>query len=93
MAKSKAKSKKQIEDEADKARRVGVDAENKKRIKDAAQEEEALANKPLTAEEKSFIAEIAPKMNEGRKVMRPSSAEILRYSKLIKRKDIKGAAE
>lgn len=90
---AKGKSKKQIEDEADVARRADVDAENKKRIKDEAREEAALAKTPLTAEEKSFIAEIAPKMNEGRKVMRPSSAEILRYSKLIKRQGVKGAAE
>lgn len=83
-----AKSKKQIEEEADKARKAKVDARNKKRAEAAAKKEAEDANIPLNAEEKDFIARIAPKMNEGRAVNQPSPAEILRYSQLIKRKDV-----
>ncbi|KKN73460.1 hypothetical protein LCGC14_0400350 [marine sediment metagenome] len=83
------KSKKQIEEEADQARRAKVDATNKKKAAKAAEGEAALAKVPLNAEEKAFIARIAPKMNEGRAVMQPSSADVLRYSRLMKRKDVK----
>lgn len=84
------KSKEQLEHEADVARRVAVDAKNNKDATEKALEEDRLANIPLNDEEKAFIAEIEPKMNEGRKIMRPSPADILRYSQLIKRKDVKG---
>jgi len=84
-----AKSKVEIEAEADKARKAQVDATNKKKAKAAAEQEAKNANVPLNDEEKAFIARIAPKMNEGRMVMQPSPAEILRYSQLIKRKDVK----
>jgi hypothetical protein len=81
--------KKDIEEKADKARKAKVDAKNKSDADKAKADEDKLANTPLTQEEKDFIAEIGPKMNEGRKIMQPSPAEILRYSKLIKRKDVK----
>lgn len=83
------KSKKELENIADKARKAGVDADNKKRAAAAAKKEAEDAGVPLNAEEKAFIARIAPKMNEGRMVMQPSPAEILRYSQLIKRRDVK----
>ena len=81
--------KKEIEDKAEKARKAKVDAQNKKAEAKAKAEEDKLAKTPLNAEELAFIARIAPKMNEGRKIAQPSSAEILRYSKLVKRKDVK----
>ncbi|MEE9354788.1 MAG: hypothetical protein V3U75_04285 [Methylococcaceae bacterium] len=84
-----AKGKEQIEKEADGARKKKVDADNKKTAEKAKAEEDALAETPLTGEERAFIAEIDPKMNEGRKIAQPSPAEILRYSRLIKRKDVK----
>lgn len=84
-----AKSKVEIEATADKARRAKVDRANKKKPRELADEAAALANKPLNGEEKAFIARIGPKMSEGRAIMQPSSAEILRYSQLILRKDVK----
>lgn len=83
-----AKSKQQKEEEAEKARKAKVDAANRKKIKDAAVEEAALADTPLSKEENKFIVNVAAKMNEGRAIMQPSSAEILKYSKLVKRKDV-----
>ena len=80
--------KKEIEDKADKARKAKVDKANQAAATKAKADEDKLAKTPLNAEELAFIAEIAPKMNEGRKIAQPSSAEILRYSKLIKRKDV-----
>ena len=84
-----AKSKQEIEEAADKARKAKVDAANKKKIVDAAKKEAQLADTPLNKEEKDFLARIEPKMNEGRAIMQPSSAEVLRYSQLIKRIDVK----
>ena len=81
--------KKEIEEKADKARKAKVDKANKEAATKAKADEEKLDKTPLTEEERAFIARIAPKMNEGRKNAQPSSAEILRYSKLIKRKDVK----
>ena len=89
MAKPPAKSKKEIEEAADKARRAEVDAANKKKASVEAAKEAALAQTPLTDEEKAFITKVEPRMTEGRKVMQPSPAEILRYAKLLKRKDVK----
>lgn len=83
------KSKVELEKEADRIRKAEVDAHNKKVAEKARTEAEKMANIPLTDEERAFIAEIEPKMKEGRKIMQPSSAQILRYSKLIKRKDVK----
>ena len=64
-----AKSKKQVEEEAEKSRKA-----------------EALV--PLTAEELAFVNRIAPRMNKGRAIDQPPSADILRYSRLIKRKNV-----
>ena len=90
---AKGKGKKQIEDEADKARKAKVDADNRKKAAKMVRDETALAKKPLTAEESAFLKEMAPKMNEGTAAMQPSSAEMLRYSQLIGRKGVKKAAE
>lgn len=92
-AKAKAKGRKQIEDEADKARKAKVDADNKKKAAKQAKKEAAEALEPLTAEESAFLKEMAPKMNEGTAARQPSSAEMLRYSQLIGRKGVKKAAE
>ena len=81
--------KKEIEEKADKARKAKVDADNKKAADKAKTDEEKSAKTPLNAEELAFIARIAPKMNEGRKIAQPSAAQILRYAKLIKRKGVK----
>lgn len=83
------KSKQQIEEEADKARKAKVDATNKKRAEDAAEQEAKTACVLLNDEELAFIARIAPMMNKGRMVDQPSPAEILRYSQLKKREGIK----
>ena len=84
-----AKSKVEIEAEADKARRAKVDAANRRKIKEEADKVAAAAQTPLNEEEKAFIARVGPMMNEGRAARQPSSAEITRYSQLIPRKDVK----
>ena len=84
-----AKGQEQLEAEADKARKKRVDAENKKAAKKTEDEQAALADIPLTAKEKEFVAEIRAKMNNGRRIKMPSSAEILRYSQLKKREKVK----
>ena len=90
MAKvAKVLSKEELEKKADIARKAKVDADNKKRAEDEAAAEAALANTPLTDEEKAFIARIRPKMNLGRPVDQPSPAEIQRYSRLLKREKVK----
>lgn len=83
------KSKEEKEKEEDAARKAKIDAINKEKAKKAAEKEAKLANTPLSKAEKEFIIEIKAKMNEGRAVMQPSPAEILRYSQLLKRKDVK----
>lgn len=80
--------KKEAEDKADKARKAKVDKANTEAAAKAKSEQDKLASTPLTTEERAFITRIAPLMNEGRKIMQPSAADILRYSKLIKRKDV-----
>lgn len=88
-----AKSKQEIMDNATNARKKGVDAANKKAFAKEQKEIEALANTPLTAEERAFCGRVASKMNNGRTVDKPQAAEILRYSKLRPRLDIKAEAE
>jgi len=83
-----AKGVQQLQDEGDKARRKGVDALNVKNEKKQKSEAAKLAKTPLTDKEQAFIAMIEPKMNCGRAVDKPSAAQILRYSKLVKRKDL-----
>lgn len=84
-----AKGKKEIEDAADKARKAKVDATNKNKAEKEAKNEAALAKVPLSDEEMAFIARIKPMMSEGRAIMQPSPAEIQRYARLIKRKEVK----
>ena len=92
MAEEKAKtesvkSKEQIEAEADKARKAKIDVVNKKKAEEVAKKEAELAKMPLNKEENAFIARIRPQMNDGRNP--PAPADILRYSRLIKRKGVK----
>ncbi len=84
-----AKGLKQIEEDAERKRKAGVNAVNKKKAQTEAAKESELANTPLTKLEREYIARIAPRLKEGRNSAQPSPAEILRYSKLIKRKDVK----
>ncbi len=89
MAKAKpVLSKEELEKKADIARKKQVDADNKKRADDAAKAEAELANTPLNAEQIAFIARIRPMMNKGRPVDQPNSADITRYSKLLKREKV-----
>ncbi len=93
MAKAKAKrpvkSKEQLEKEADIARRAEVDAANKASLKAAEDKAVELALTPLTPEERAFIERVRPKMNEGRRDLQPSPAEITILSRLLKREHIK----
>lgn len=77
------KNKEQLEREADEKRKAAVDETNAKNAQEAADREAALADVPLTANEKAFIAKIRPLMNKGKGG--PSAADITRYSYLIKR--------
>lgn len=83
------KSKEELEAEADASRRAQVDAKNKAAADAIAVEQAKLAKTPLTAEDLAFILRIAPLMNEGRAIKRPSAADITRYARLLKRKDVK----
>ena len=79
----------ELERKADNDRKAKVDKENAaKAAKDEA-EQDALADTPLNAEEKTFIAIIRPRMNYGRQSAMPSSADITRYARLIGREKIK----
>jgi hypothetical protein len=84
----------QLEKKADVLRRNRVDSANKEAADKRATIDAEKAGKPLTAEEKVFMARVGPKMN-GRKFRRgdnevvsarqtsfPSSAEITRYARL-----------
>lgn len=81
-------SKEEAEKRADIARKKAVDAANKAMAAEAAKAEAELANTPLNDEEKAFIARIRPMMNKGRPVDQPSSAEITRYARLVKREKV-----
>ena len=89
MAKTQAKGQEQLQSEADVARRKVVDAKNRADAAELKAKEKKLAGTPLTAEEQGFIARIAPMMNKGRHVEKPSPADITRYAKLLKQKDSK----
>ncbi len=90
-----------LEQMADKNRKGQVDAINKAKAVADSNDEKKMATVPLTQEEKDFMAEVEPKMNGGsrqengqrvvtaRMTSMPASADILRYSKLLKRKDVK----
>lgn len=82
------KSKQAIDEAADKARKAKVDRANKKKAEAAAKKAAEMSETPLNAEELAFIERTAPKLKEGRAIMQPSPAEMLRYSELIKRKDV-----
>jgi len=88
-----AKGQQQLQDEGDKARKNGVDAKNRADAKRAATIAAKLAKTPLTDAEQVFVGLIASKMNNGRHVDKPSAANILKYSKLVGRKDIKPEEE
>ncbi len=81
------------ESAADIARRKSVDA---KHIKDAAKEKlgvDKLADTPLTNAELAFCVSIEAKMNKGRRAEAPCAADILRYSRLKGRMEIKAEVE
>ncbi len=84
-----AKSRAQLEQEGDDARKRKVDTDNKKAVRKSDDEQTVLAETPLNPEEKAFMAEVGPKMNKGRRVDMPSSADILRFSQLKARADVK----
>ena len=81
-------SREEIEKKADIARRKKVDADNKRKAEEDAKAETELANTPLNDKEIAFIARIRPLMNKGRPIEQPSSADITRYSRLIKREKV-----
>ena len=88
-----AKSKEQIESDADIARRKSVDAKYKK---DAAKEKERLAKlatTPLSNEELAFCLATEARMNKGRRAEMPCPADVMRYSNLKGRMGIKAPAE
>ncbi len=82
-----AMSKKEAEEAADRARKAKVDADNKAKFASRKAKEAELAGTPLNAEEKAFIAKIAPQMNNGKN--QPAPADIQRYARLLKRKEVK----
>lgn len=82
------KGKTAAEAAADRARKKAVDTRNEKEIKTQEKAETELADTPLNAKELAFITRIKPMLNYGRAIDQPSPAEILRYSQLIKRKDV-----
>lgn len=84
-----AKSQEQLEQEADERRKKAVHATTVAKAEEEKAKQEALANKPLTAEEKEFVARIGARMNDGRRVSMPASADILRYSQLKARENVK----
>ena len=84
-----AKGLEKAEKAADIARKAEVHKANVRREKLLADEEKRLANTPLTAEERAFIAEMMPRMNEGRSIMKPTPAEIGRLARLRKRENVK----
>lgn len=88
-----AKSKQQIAEAADKARRAKVDEKNKQAAEDVRADMDKLANTPLNPEQLAFCQDVASKMNKGRRDEGPCPADILRYSKLKGRMDIKAKVE
>jgi hypothetical protein len=81
----------------DAARRERVDDKNAEKAIEAEAEEDKLANVPLTQPERDFCDQVAAKMTpkdfrgdiSARKNSLPPAADILRYSKLKKRYDLK----
>ena len=84
-----AKGTAQLQEEGDKNRRKSVDAKNKQAAAKDKSKLDALADTPLTAAEIAFCVYIESRMNNGRRVEKPCPADILRYSKLRGRMDIK----
>ena len=73
----------------DDLRKNKVDDKNEEHQVEAEAEEDALADVPLNEAEISFCTSIAARMNNGRRSDQPAAADILRYSKLKKRLDVK----
>ncbi len=84
-----AKGVTQLQAEAQVARKKAVDAKNTADAAQATSDFDELADTPLTEEESAFCLDILPRMNEGRKIDMPCSADILRFSKLRGRMGIK----
>lgn len=72
----------------DAARKDRVDVKNQEKEIEREAEEDALADVPLTTEERAFCDRIGARMNVGRRQNTPAAADILRYSKLKKRYDV-----
>ena len=88
-AKAPVKSKEELEKEADIARKAAVDAANKASLQAVEDKATELANTPLSAEERAFIARVRPMMNQGRRDLQPSPADITIYSRLLPREHVK----
>lgn len=88
-----AKGNAQLQKEGDKHRRAAVDTKNKNAASKDKAEIDALANVPLNAEEMTFCVDIAAQMNKGRRADAPMQADVLRYSKLRGRMDVKETEE
>jgi hypothetical protein len=88
-----AKGMAQLQADGEKAHRAKVDKFNAEQATQDAIERAELAGTPLTEAEQAFVAKIALLMNKGRAQEAPSQAEVLRYSKLVGRKDIDSPEE
>ena len=75
----------ELERKVDEDRKKTVDKKNVAKAAKEKAEDDALAGVPLTAQEKAFIARIAPRMNCGRIGSMPSAADITRYARLANR--------
>jgi len=81
-------SQEELERKVDENRKAAVDATNAQTAKNMEKMEAELASVPLTDEEMAFMAEIKPRMNQGRRGLMPNAADITRYARLVKRSTI-----
>ncbi len=88
-----AKGKRELETQAEKARKARVDVDNKKASVKMQGDLKKLADTPLNDEERGFCEKISAKMNAGRKADSPQQHEVLRYSRLRGRMSVIDPAE
>ena len=88
-----AKGNAQLHAEGNKNRKAAVDTKNKNAAAKDKEKLDALANVPLNAEEMAFCVATAAQMNKGRRADAPMQADVLRYSKLRGRMDVKAETE
>ena len=81
-------TKEELEHKAEESRKAAVDEGNAKIALQRKEKQDALANTPLTDNERAFIAETKPKLKYGRRDLMPSPADMLRYSQLIQREKV-----